>query len=351
MTSQDSFRTGSGASAALVSSLASGVALPDGFLVQAMASLLPLPDTTEREITVDQTNQSVIVGERLVVKWFRSPEQSPAPRLLAHLTEVGFTRMPVPYAAVWQSDLLVALVAAYLPGAEDGWDWCVDDLVSYWDGGEPPGFPAELGVLAADLHAAFATPSSVFPSPVMTAAIDTWQAQAAATVDAAVARTPDPWLPSIATRLHDDVTVRAGGSTPVLPVHGDLHAGQVLRWRGGLAVTDFDGNPAVPAGQVQPAVRDVAQLLTSLEHVAHVADKRTGFSRGDDARAFAAGARQECLDAYLTRLGSLGAREIFDERLLWPFSVEQECRELIYAARFLPRWTYAPMSVLRTWYR
>ena len=80
MTSQDSFITGSGASAALVSSLASG-------------------------------------------GWFPVPAPSPAPRLLAHLAEVGFTRMPTPYAAVWRSDLLVALVAAYLPGAYDGWDW------------------------------------------------------------------------------------------------------------------------------------------------------------------------------------------------------------------------------------
>jgi maltokinase len=45
-----------------------------------------------------------------------------------------------------------------------------------------------------------------------------------------------------------------------------------------------------------------------------------------------------------------GKSEIFDERLLAAFAVEQEARELIYAARFLPRWTYAPMSVLRSWY-
>jgi maltokinase len=351
MTSQDSFITGSGASAALVSSLASGGRLPPGLRVQAMTPLPALAGTTERGITVDQTNESVIVGEQLVVKWFPVPAPSPAPRLLAHLAEVGFTRMPTPYAAVWRSDLLVALVAAYLPGAYDGWDWCVDDVLAYWDGGQLPGFPAQLGLLAAELHAAFATPSREFPAPVASAAVDGWQAQAAATVDAAVAETADPWLPSISARLRAEVTVRAAGLTPVLPIHGDLHAGQLLRWRGGLAVTDFDGNPAVStAGQRQPAARDVAQLLTSLEHVTHVADKRTGFSRSSSARAFAAHARDECLAAYRARLDALGSRELLDDRLLRPFSVEQECRELIYAARFLPRWTYAPMSVLRSWY-
>jgi maltokinase len=351
MTSQDSFRTGSGASAALVSSLASGGPLPPGLRVQAMTPLPVLTDTAERGITVDQTNESVIVGERLVVKWFPVSSSSPAPRLLAHLAEVGFTRMPIPYAAVWRSDRLVALVAAYLPAAYDGWDWCVDDVLAYWDGGELPGFPADVGRLAAELHAALATPSSVFPAPVASAEVDMWQAQAAATVDAAVAETADRWLASIAARLRDDVAVRAGGPTPVLPIHGDLHAGQILRWRGGLAVTDFDGNPAVgTAGQPQPAARDVAQLLTSLEHVAQVADKRTAFTRSSSARAFAAHANEECLGAYRARLDALGCRELLDDRLLRPFAVEQECRELIYAARFLPRWAYAPMNVLRSWY-
>jgi maltokinase len=69
-----------------------------------------------------------------------------------------------------------------------------------------------------------------------------------------------------------------------------------------------------------------------------------------EALAFAARATGECLAAYRARLDELGAGEILDERLLRPFAVEQECRELIYAARFLPRWAYAPMGVLRSWY-
>jgi len=36
-----------------------------------------------------------------------------------------------------------------------------------------------------------------------------------------------------------------------------------------------------------------------------------------------------------------------DPALLAAFEVEQECRELVYAARFLPRWRYAPIATLR----
>jgi maltokinase len=39
-----------------------------------------------------------------------------------------------------------------------------------------------------------------------------------------------------------------------------------------------------------------------------------------------------------------------DARLLAAFEVEQECRELVYAARFLPRWRYAPLATLRARY-
>ena len=54
--------------------------------------------------------------------------------------------------------------------------------------------------------------------------------------------------------------------------------------------------------------------------------------------------------------GSPGTRREFlaaldhDPALLAAFEVEQECRELVYAARFLPRWRYAPLATLRARY-
>ena len=126
--------------------------------------------------------------------------------------------------------------------------------------------------------------------------------------------------------------------------------GQILRWRDGYAVIDFDGNPTVTgADPLQPAARDVAQLTTSLQHVAQVAIKRRGTSP-DDAARWAAEARTRMLAAYRDRLAGRGAADLLDESLIRPFEIEQECRELIYSARHLPRWRYAPMGVLREWY-
>ncbi|MEV4183566.1 hypothetical protein AB0J28_19255, partial [Streptosporangium canum] len=119
----------------------------------------------ERGFDVDQTNRSVVVGESVVVKWLTPPAPlpQPTPDMFAHLTSVGFTATATPYAAVSRrgddgGELLLALVTAYLPDARDGWEWCVDEAVS---GGTE--FAADLGVLAADLHAAMATPSATFP--------------------------------------------------------------------------------------------------------------------------------------------------------------------------------------------
>jgi maltokinase len=138
--------------------------------------------------------------------------------------------------------------------------------------------------------------------------------------------------------------------TPAQRVHGDLHVGQVLRWREGLAVIDFDGNPAVDpatAALPQPAARDVAGMLRSLDHVGRIVDKQTGRRDHAELERWIERSRRRFLSAYRRVLADAGRADLLDERLLPAFEVEQECRELVYAARFLPRWRYAPMAALR----
>jgi len=138
--------------------------------------------------------------------------------------------------------------------------------------------------------------------------------------------------------------------TPVQRVHGDLHVGQMLRWREGLAVIDFDGNPAADpatAALPQPAARDVAGMLCSLDHVGRIVDKQMGRLRHAEVERWIAHSRHRFLSAYRRVLADADRSDLLDERLMPAFEVEQECRELVYAARFLPRWRYAPMAALR----
>ncbi|MFF5294042.1 hypothetical protein [Paractinoplanes globisporus] len=393
-----------GSSAALVDAIVAGHS-PDGLAVRVYLPLTP-GDRTERPITVDQTNVSVVVGERVVVKWMRTPTpDARAPRLLAHLAAAGFTRMPTPHAAAFRDGALVALVTAYLPEAEDGWDWCTNALLAWLNGGPPANFAPALGTLAADLHAALAAPSPAGPSAVFptadrpgsaggsspgplvpaadapataadtlaeaqpTAGVIRAEAQptaggiraeaqptAADTLAEALACVGDDedgaWVRSIAPLISADISVLSGYRTPAprLHLHGDLHVGQILRWRGGhLAVTDFDGNPTA-APRPEPVARDLAQLRTSVLHVAEIANRRTEGRHRPALLDWGREAADDLLAAYRAGLDAHGVPHLLDEKLLRPFEVEQECRELIYAARFLPRWRYAPLGVLRSWY-
>ncbi|MCG5219091.1 hypothetical protein [Streptosporangium sp. KLBMP 9127] len=349
-------RPGDGVSAGLLAALARGDDLPPPFQVMHFVAIPPLLNYGERGFEVDQTNRSVVVDEQIVVKWLTPPAASPhpAPELLGHLTRVGFTATAPPYAALTMrapdgGELLLALVTGYLPGARDGWTWCVDDAA-----GGRTAFAAPLGGLAADLHLALATPSPATAGTRPAADGPAWLRRAEDALAEALDLTDGTdgdWLAARARTLRDGLAgLAAERATPLIRIHGDLHVGQILRWRDGYAVIDFDGNPTVAeATPYQPAARDLAQLATSLEHAGQVAIRRLDADPSAVAR-WTRRARAELLDAYRARLAEHGRAELLDESLLGPFEIEQECRELIYAARHLPRWRYAPMGVLRTRY-
>jgi hypothetical protein len=96
-----------------------------------------VPEASERPIGVDQTHESVVVGERAILKWFRrvGPGPSRASLLLRHLAEVGFDGIPAPLGSLaWRSpsgvELTLAQGDAYLVDARDGWEWCVEDVAA-----------------------------------------------------------------------------------------------------------------------------------------------------------------------------------------------------------------------------
>lgn len=311
-----------------------------------------VPMAAERAIDVDQTNTSVVVGERAIVKWFRrvGPAPSRAATLVAHLDEAGFAEIPSPLGMVtWARpdgpDLTLAQGDALLPGARDGWDWCVERVRDGEPSAEQTG--RQLGGLVARLHGALVHPTSVLVEPrAIAGAADVvaWHEAALATLGDALRLTEGDagaqlraWQSPMRAELDG---ILGAGSVALQPVHGDLHVGQILEWAGGLAVIDFDGNPALgePGNAIrQPVERDLAQMLMSLDHVGRIVERE----RRQEEGAWIA-------DARAAFLGALERAP--DPALLAAFEVEQECRELVYAARFLPRWRYAPMGALRARY-
>lgn len=321
----------------------------DGAAWSVVRSLdLSTPDG-ERGIPVDQTNELVVVGDAVVVKWYLHPTtEDEALRRLDSLAAAGFTGTPHVLGRLRAGGgEVIALVMEYRADAADGWEWLVDDVRAQARGGsaDDPAAPATVGDLVARMHLAFARDGVARAS-----AAQMRQRLAWAMSDAEAARLA-PHL-SAAVRQHLAPIGDAVG-TPLIPIHGDLHVGQVLRSAGlRYDLIDFDGNPVLPADErlaPGPPARDVAGMLASLDHVGRVVIHRTE-DLGDSGRArvreWIADAQAGFLAAYANRLASADARELLDRSLLLPFMVQQECREYIYAARYLPHWRYVPDAAL-----
>jgi maltokinase len=351
---------GDGAAEALLRLLAEA---PDGTTRGgfALRSWTRRSASGERPMGVDQTNESVIVGtdsSAAVVKWATHLQDGPhpAPRRLAVLRDAGFTGMPIPLGLVtWRTpdgtETLAVSVDEYLPGAVDGWTWAVDLITAAARDHHPEpvcAAAADVGRTVAGLHAALAGTASV-ASPQDAVR---WRESAGHTLETACAVGDSVCAAILAERRGDIEAILDGlgqlAGTPVIDGHGDLHVGQILRADAGFVVTDFDGNPVLPAQQRAlpiPAALDVAGVVQSLTHAGIVARKYTPL----DSRALAevdALTREALLSAYVTELADLGHAGLYDPLPLRAFRTQQVLREIIYAARHLPRWSYVPDAAL-----
>ena len=357
-------KPGDGAGLALLHRLRNRMAVTAGFRV-TMAGRAATDDGSERAMGVDQTNESWVVGARLVVKWVTDDLDGPHPGAdrMRRLAEAGFAQTPTLVGLLeWQSPggdwAPVAVVQEHLAGAEDGWTWAAREArrALGLEPGRPSEFAEALGELTARMHVALADDPTELTAPELAAA---QAADASGVLDEAVRLTSafDPashrLLVGHRERIEADLAGLGGlAGGPAVPIHGDLHVGQVLRTAdGALSVIDFDGNPTRPAAlraASGPAARDVAGMLVSLENVAHVVCHRAEVA--DPAalewasRAWAGHAQGGFLAAYGRALGD--RRDLFDEALLPAFDWEQVCREFVYAARHLPAWGYVPAAAL-----
>ncbi len=302
--------------------------------------------TEERAITVDQTNHSVVVGEEVVVKWLQPPVLSPHPgvQLLNHLASRGFMEMPTYIGSQERDELVLATVTEFVPGAQDGWDWFVDDVDAHLRGertfDELIAWAVRMGQITGRMHAALA---DMQPTTV---AARTYHAIASDRLDAALRTVHgeegarlQALVPAVRTALS---TLDSGARLSAHRIHGDLHAGQFLRAGDRLLVTDFDGNPLV-VGEARrlphsPLV-DVASMLQSISHIGRIVIKRRYPERVDDVEHFVEAGIVAALDAYR-------ANHPVTDEVLFALRVAQELHEYCYAATHLPRWLYVPDTAL-----
>ena len=293
----------------------------------------------QRPIGLDQSNTTVIVGERLALKLYRRLEPGPHPDIEVgrHLTEHASVAFSPAYAGcVRWGDHAVAMLQAYVSGAEDGWAWAARAVVA----GDVADI-ARLGGNTAMLHRALAQLDARQASRDEMAG---WRRSADAQLDRVLdlvsGETGDE-LRRFEPRLRGEFEGFERAQAPILTrVHGDYHIGQILRSADGLRVVDFEGEPTKPLAERNALgipLRDVAAMLRSFDHLARYVDRDVNTGNTRKIESWIVEARNAFLDAFGQH----------DAVLLRALEVEKECYEFIYAATFLPEWMYAAVGGMR----
>ena len=354
-----------------------------GFADAWGAPAAALAGAVERPLGRDQSNTSVVLGKRLLLKGYRriQPGLNPDLELTAYLTEdAAFAG--VPRLAGWAEAVTrdggaatVAMLQAFVGDAEDAYETTAERLAALV---AAPGtvslewateIAEDLGTLVAGLHAALASPPAdapdLAPRPATHDELHAWRADAhrqlnaaisaVAAVDADIAAELRREAPAIAARAS---RFEAVATAPlVMRIHADLHLGQVLIGDDGYRVIDFEGEPLRPIEdrrRPDSPLRDVASMLRSLDHVARSARRRAERANGGpierpglDVEAWIERARERFLAAYAAGLRQAGAPIVLDLDLLDAFEVAKEAYEFVYAATVLPSWLWAPREGMR----
>jgi len=314
------------------------------------------PAQSERSISVDQTEESVVVGEVAVVKYFSQVVESSLTSLpkIQSLSKADYHFMPRSLLSLeWKNSTKMYLLAEatqFIPDAIDGWTWAVEDAQNFIDVksslDEATQSGVVLGQLLAQMHQAFIATGS---SQSSAADVSQWLDRAERDLSLALEVGIGPegevfrnWAPEIAKRFnaHDHQFSQVLSFT-----HGDLHVGQILRTPNNkYFVIDFDGNPVADSTSTPnntPLLQDLASLIQSIDHVARVVNRRRNLSRTEELQEWSAHTQNLILKTYEDLLGIR-----VDLKLLKIFQIQQECREFIYAQKHLPVWRYVPEAAL-----
>ena len=328
---------------------------------RAMDELIPagaatMKELEEQRLGVEQTNTSVALGDRLILKVYRRLESGENPELEvgAFLASVGCRVVPRMAGAIRylrEASAAAAMLQERVNASGDAWGQ-LTAMLGGAEGGPKAAIEAavRIGGVTAELHAALAARPQDLAFPVRTATGEEqngWLADAMRQADRTeravsgpVAEQLAPLLPAIRKRI--ERSFAAAGRARVTRIHGDYHLGQLLRTGAGYSVVDFEGEPARPLAMrraASPPERDLAGMLRSLDYAARTVER--GASGGFPADPWLARARDAFLAAY-----AADAPAAPDPNLLEAFELEKACYELAYEAANRPDWTWLPLGAL-----
>ncbi|OIJ62888.1 maltokinase N-terminal cap-like domain-containing protein [Streptomyces mangrovisoli] len=298
-----------------------------------------------RLITGEQSNSSVVYGDRLIWKLLRRvvPGTNPDLELPLALARAGCARVPAPTAwltaeADAPEPYVLGVLQPFVQGAADGWELALRELAKGED------FTAEaraLGRATAEVHTALARalPTVTLGHAQMRLLTDGMTERLEAAAQAVPAL--HPFVPGLYSAFEALADLAAEGTTwTAQRSHGDLHLGQCLRAPSGeWMLIDFEGEPSKPLAErrmPQPVARDVAGMLRSFDYAAHSAG--TGGGRWASA----------CRAAYCSGYAEAGGRDPrTDPVLLRAYETDKAVYEVVYEARHRPDWLPVPLAAVR----
>jgi maltose alpha-D-glucosyltransferase/alpha-amylase len=285
-----------------------------------------------RRGSAEQSNTSILFGDRFILKLFRrlEPGMNPDCEIGQYLSErTRFDGIPqfgglIQYETNAAAEpTVLAMLQGLVANEGDGWKWTVEELDRYYETCSAAAFPenisgelgdpfdlserptsqfardhvgiyldsaAMLGRRTAELHLALASPTdnpAFAPEPMTT---DDFQAQladarqhAAGVFDVLKERVS--YLPDEVVEIAASVLSRRrrilehlgnvkcdGLRAQRIRIHGDYHLGQVLRVKTDFVILDFEGEPARSLAyrrSKQCPLKDVAGMLRSFSYGAY----------------------------------------------------------------------------------
>ena len=319
-----------------------------------------------RRIAGEQSNTSVVFGDRVIMKVFRrladglNPDLEITRFLTEHTTFRGTPRLAgaleyfadgrgaIERSADVGGMVTLAVLQEYVAGGRDGWRWLLDRLAA---GDSALDALRRLGMRTAELHAALATPTAdpaFGTDPITPADVAGWADAVRRQLAAARAAAPGRTLPDV-----PDVGGASGLGGLVgrakIRHHGDFHLGQTLAVRDGadFVIIDFEGEPLRPLEERRrkhTPLRDVAGMLRSIGYAAASAALAPA-----ERRRWEEEARAAYLAAY--RAATAGAPfmpEADDAfvRAVAALEVEKAAYEVVYEANNRPDWIEIPLAGL-----
>jgi maltokinase len=307
-----------------------------------------------RLLGAEQSNTSVVIGERFILKLFRQLPLGVSPDLELHRALGGAANRHIaPLLGSIEGELhgapvTLGMVHRFYADATDGWRTATGSIATIMAGQRAVDFsgPARLlGRAVASVHSDLARQlgTSALSAEQLAALSQGFLARLDVVLDTVAELAP-----------HRDRLRAAFAAVADLPpgarvqrVHGDLHLGQVLRTPSRWLLIDFEGEPATPLRERldrHSPLRDVAGMLRSFDYAAHY--QRLGESRTPEpARAaeWVARARTAFCAGYAESSGIDPSRHA---ALLLAYESDKALYEARYEVGNRPDWASIPLRAI-----